>query len=249
MITAIIIDDEKSGRETLNFLLEKNFGKRVKVLATGKSVSEAVELIEKHDPQLVFLDIEMPGEMGLSLADKINTTAFEIVVTTAHKEYGIDAIKIGVLDYLLKPIDVDDMEKTILKAEKKIAEKLTGQAVKLLLNQVDHLSPQKHKIPLLVSNNKTLFVEPEHVIRCEADGNYTKVFLTSGKTELITKLIKDMEDMLAEHNFFRVHKSHLINIDHVKAYLKADDDITMTDDSSVPLSRNIKADFLKRMKI
>jgi two-component system LytT family response regulator len=249
MITAIIIDDEKSGRETLNYLLEKNFKGRVKVFAMGNSVSEAVELIEKFDPQLVFLDIEMPDEMGLSLTEKIKNITFEIVVTTAHKEYGIDAIKAGVLDYLLKPVDIAEMEKTILKAEKKIAEKMTGQAMKMILNQVEHLSPQKHKIPLLVSSNKTIFVEPENIIRCEADGNYTRFWFIDGKSELITKLIKDVEAMLPANDFFRPHKSHLINISHVKSYLKTDDNICMADNSLVPLSRNEKAEFQKKMNL
>ncbi len=249
MITAVIIDDEKSGRETLAILLETHFSKKIKVLSMAASVKEGVEMINLNQPQLIFLDIEMPNEPGLSIVSKFEKVNFEIIVTTAHKQYGIDAIKVGVFDYLLKPIDIDELESAINKVEIKINEKAEDLVLKKIMSKVEGLNSPKQKVPLLISNNKTIFVDASTIVRCEADGNYTKIWFTSGKSELITKLIKDVEDMMLDFNFFRVHKSHLINIDHVKAYQKSDDDITMIDDSVVPLSRSIKSDFLKRMHI
>src|SRR4051812_20041048 len=123
MITAIIIDDEKSGRETLDFILKKHFFKQVVVLDMAGSVLDGVLLIEKHDPKLIFLDMEMPNESGLSIVNKFKKINFEIIVTTAFKDYGIEAIKAGVFDYLLKPIDLDEMEIALKKLEKKIIEK------------------------------------------------------------------------------------------------------------------------------
>ncbi|MCW3103335.1 MAG: two component transcriptional regulator, LytTR family [Bacteroidetes bacterium] len=246
MITAIIVDDEKSGRETLSFILEKHFAKKVQVLATGASVNEAVQLIGRHNPQLVFLDIEMPNEPGLNLVNKVANINFEIIVTTAHREYGIDAIKAGVSDYLLKPVDIDELETSLNKIEAKISAKAETAVLKHMMNIVAAASPNK-KIPLLVGNNKTIFVEPSAIVRCEASGNYTEVWFTNGKMELITRLIKDVEELLAGVDFLRVHKSHLINIEHVKAHLKSEDNITMADGSVIPLSRNMKADFLKKM--
>ncbi len=249
MITAIIVDDEKSGRETLKFILEKHFAKKIHILGTGSNVLEGVDLIEKYNPQLVFLDMEMPNELGLSILNKVSEVNFEIIVTTAHKNYGIDAIKAGVFDYLLKPIDIDELDIAISKIELKIEKAAEDILLKKMLTNVISLNTNKSKIPLLISNNKTIFVEANSIVRCEADGNYTKVFFTSGKHELITKLIKDAEELLVDFNFFRVHKSHLINIDHVKAFVKSDDDITMIDNSIVPLSRNVKIEFLAKMNI
>jgi two-component system LytT family response regulator len=249
MITAIIIDDEKSGRETLEFILEKHFKNRIYVLETGTNVTEGAELIKKHDPQLIFLDMEMPNGQGLNILKHVDKVNFEIIVTTAHKNYGIDAIKAGVFDYILKPIDIDELELTISKLETKIQNKAEETLLKKMMSGAAGLNINKQKIPLLISNNKTLFVEPNTIVRCEADGNYTKVFFTTGKSELITKLIKDLEETLKDFNFYRIHKSHLINIDHVKAFVRSDDDITMADDSIVPLSRTEKVNFLKRMHI
>jgi two-component system LytT family response regulator len=249
MITAIIIDDEKSGRETLGFILEKHFKGKVYVLGTGASVTEGAALIKKHNPQLIFLDMEMPSEPGLNILQHVENINFDIIVTTAHKNYGIDAIKAGVFDYILKPVDIDELELAISKIETKLQTKAEEQLLKKMMTAAASLNPNKQKIPLLISNNKTLFVEADTIIRCEADGNYTKVFFTSGRSELITKLIKDLEETLKEFNFYRVHKSHLINIGHVKAFVRSDDDITMADDSVVPLSRTEKANFLNKMNI
>jgi two-component system LytT family response regulator len=246
MITAIIVDDEKSGRETLCFILEKHFAKKVQVLATGASVNEGVELVGKYNPQLVFLDMEMPDEQGLNLVNKVNSINFEIIVTTAHRQYGIDAIKAGVSDYLLKPVDIDELETSLNRIEAKINAKAETAVLKRMMNIVASASANK-KIALLVGNNKTIFVEAANIVRCEASGNYTEVWFTNGKMELITRLIKDVEELLSGFDFFRVHKSHLINIEHVKAHLKSEDNITMADDSVIPLSRNMKAGFLQKM--
>lgn len=249
MISAIIVDDEKSGRETLSILLGKHFSGKVHLLGTGASVSEGLLLVEKYNPQVVFLDMEMPGESGLDLVKKAGRINFEIVVTTAHKNYGIEAVKAQAFDYLLKPIDLDELEMTLKKLEIKIGNKTEELTLKKLIDKAVVSNSSGHKVALLIGSNKTAFVEVNTIVRCEASGNYTKVWLTNGKSELITKLIKDTEELLGGFNFFRVHKSHLINIDHVKAYLKVDDAITMSDDSVVPLSRNIKGDFQKKMNI
>jgi len=249
MITAIIIDDEKSGRETLEFILKKHFVKQIVVLDMASCVKDGVELIKKLDPQLIFLDMEMPNESGLSIVNKFEKINFEIIVTTAFKDYGIDAIKSGVLDYLLKPIDIDELELAIKKLEQKINEKDSKLNLEKIFSQVEGLSSKKQKIPLLVNSNKTIFVEAKSIVRCEADGNYTKFYFADGKSELITKLIKDVETLLAGHNFFRPHKSHLINIENIKSFIKTEDEIRMIDDSRIPLSRNMKNDFLVKMKI
>lgn len=249
MIHALIVDDEKSGRETLQFILEKFFASKVHVVAMAGSVKEATDLVAKFNPQLVFLDMEMPNEHGLTLLKTLEKVEFETIVTTAHRDYGIEALKAGVFDYLLKPIDLDELGLALEKLEKKLESRLEEIALKKIISQISSHSNANSKIPILVSTNKTLFVESQTIIRCEADGNYTKVYFVSEKPELVTKLIKEMEEMLAGHGFFRVHKSHLINLHHVRAFQKLDDDITLSDNSTVPLSRNLKSDFLARMKL
>ena len=249
MITAIIIDDEKSGRETLHFLLKKHFYKQIIALDMAGNINDGVALIEKHNPDLIFLDMEMPNETGLSIVNKFEKISFEIIVTTAFKEYGVDAIKAGVFDYLLKPIDVDELGLTLNKVEKKLSEKAEQQLLKKVIHQVEGMSSSKQKIPLLVGNNKTIFADANAIVRCEADGNYTKFYFTDGRSELVTKLIKDVEILLADFNFFRAHKSHLINIENIKSFIKTEDEIIMADGSKIPLSRNMKAEFLIKMKI
>lgn len=249
MIRALIVDDEKSGRETLAFVLERFYASRVHVLAMAASVNEALEMVARLSPELVFLDMEMPAEPGLNLLKRLETVDFETIVTTAHREYGLDALKAGVFDYLLKPVEIEELGLALTKLEKKLETRREEATLKKMLGQLTHPGSEAHKIPLLVSSNKTLFVEPENIIRCEADGNYTRVFFTSGKSELVTRLIRDMEELLAGHSFFRVHKSHLINLKHVKALQKPDDDLVLSDDSLVPLSRNVKSEFLAKMKL
>lgn len=249
MITAIIIDDEKSGRETLHFMLKRHFFKKVIVLDMASSVDEGVKLIEKHGPQLVFLDIEMPKEMGLSIVNRFEKVNFEIIVTTAFRDYGIDAIKSGVFDYLLKPVDIDEIERALNRLEQEIQSKEEVRAIRKIIHNTDLMAPPPLKIPLLVSNNKTIFVDVKTIVRCEASGNYTKFHFMDGKTELITKLIKDVEVILTGNNFFRPHKSHLINIDCIKSFSKTEKQIQMIDNSLIPLSRNVKSDFLIKMKI
>ncbi len=249
MITAIIVDDEKAGRETLYLLLKKYFANRIYVLQSFSNVKDTVSFMQEKEPDVVFLDIEMPEENGLNLSNYFEQKSFEIIVTTAHEKYGINAIKSGVFDYLLKPIDMEELEIAISKVEARVLAKREDYVLKNLLKKGESTSPTFNKIPLLISNNKTIFVDAKNIIRCEAEGNYTKIFFIEGKTELITKLMKDVEELLHKENFFRVHKSHLINLDYVKALLKSDDAITMVDDSAIPLSRNIKSDFLKKMNL
>ena len=249
MIKAIIIDDEKSGRETLGLILAGTFSQRVAVAATAASVQEGVGLIQNIRPDLVFLDMEMPNEHGLDILKYFPSPNFIIIVTTAHREYGIESIKAGVADYLLKPVDVDELDIAIVKIEKELARRADESMLRQIIQKVGGIQTKQEKIPLLINNSQTIFVEPSTIVRCEADGNYTKFYLSNGKSLLITKLIKGVEGLLAGYNFLRVHKSHLINMNEVKSFQKSSDEITMNDDSVVPLSRNVKDDFLGKMKI
>ena len=249
MITAVIIDDEKSGRETLSFILKKHFADFVSIIGVSENLELGVTLIKNLKPDLVFLDIEMPNDIGLNIINKFDEINFEIIITTAHKQYGIESIKIGVCDYLLKPIDIEELDISLKKVMQNLTKKKSNIAFDLLTQQIETLSSSNQKIPLLINNGKTIFVNSNDIIRCEADGNYTKVFIIKSKAELVTKLLKDFESILNKSNFIRIHKSHLVNISHIKSFNKSDDYICMEDGSSVPLSRNLKTEFFKIMGI
>jgi two-component system, LytTR family, response regulator len=249
MIRAILVDDEKSGRETLHYVLKTFFSDKVLVLAMASSVKEAADIIRQIRPQLVFLDIEMPNQPGLQLVNEVEKVDFEIIVTTAHRQYGIEAIKAGVFDYLLKPVEIDELGKALEKLKSKLDARQVENSLQSLLEKYTSPPTSKQKIPILISTNKTLFVEGNDIIRCEADGNYTRIFFTSGNSELVTRQMGEMEIILRDHPFFRIHKSHLINLERIKSWQKLDDDVTMSDGSVVPLSRNLKAEFMKRMNL
>lgn len=249
MIRAIIVDDEVSGRETLKFMIDSMFQGRVVVLDLCANLNQAVDAITKFSPDLVFLDMEMPGGHGLAIKDKLNVEDLLIVVTSAHRQYGIDSIKMGVLDYLLKPIDPDDLEKTISKATKRLEEKNTGNVLKALINKGSAEAENMQKIPLYITSGKTVFIQPPEVVYCEADGNYTKIILAGGTRLMVTKKLKEMEELFGQSNFFRAHKSFLINLSHVEAYNRSDEMIELSNNSLVPLSKSVKAEFLGKMKL
>lgn len=249
MIKAIIIDDEKSGRETLKFILESYYSNRISVIDMAPNVEGGIDLVRKYQPDLIFLDIEMPGENGLDIKNKANLEEQLIIVTTAHKQYGVDAIKIGVLDYLLKPIDPDDLELSIQKVEKRLKERNTEDKIKELISSSIKSQKTDPKVSFYLNSGKTIFVNPNNILYCEADGNYTKIVMTEKESILVTKQLKEVLEILHFDYFFRVHKSYLINTRFIKSYSKSDETIQMSDDSNIPLSRNLKAAFHEKMKL
>lgn len=247
MIRAIIIDDERIGRETLQSLL-KQYCPNVSVVAQADSVDGGRRAIATHDPDLVFLDIEMPFGNGFELLDGIADARFEVIFTTAYDQYAIRAIRTAALDYLLKPIDRDELVSAVEKAEKK-----TGGArslnlnLEVLLENLKHATSEHSKIALPTDDGLTL-VGVNDIIRCEADGNYTRFFLQNREQLIVSKTLKDFETLLGEMNFLRVHHSHLVNIDHVKKYVRGEGGVViMSDTAAVPVSRRKKEELIRRL--
>lgn len=243
---AIIIDDEASGAGALGILLGK-YCPQVKVLATAGSADQAEKLIHAHTPDLIFLDVEMPHADGFQLLSRFKKIDFDVIFTTAYNEYAIKAIKHNALDYLLKPIDKDELIAAVKKYEEK---KASGQmdyikVENLLASLTQNQKLQKLPVPTL---EEILYIDIDTIVRFEADSNYTMIYLKSGKRITSSKTLKEYELMLVGQPFFRVHKTHFINLTGITKYIKGDGGfVVMTDGATIEVSRQKKAELLALM--
>lgn len=222
MIKAIVVDDEVKNREGLAKMISQ-FCHDVQVCAISESVDDALNQIEKHDPDLVFLDIEMPDQNGFELLEKIQSPRFQVIFTTAHAEYAIKAIKFAALDYLLKPINLNELK---IAVEKVAGQSKNPTSTAHLKERLSVLSESRNKGNFsfqkiaLPSAEGLEFYNISTILRCEADRAYCRFYLDSGKSVLVSKPLSEFEDLLTECNFFRIHKSNMINLDHVAKYVK-----------------------------
>jgi two-component system, LytTR family, response regulator len=244
MIKALIIDDEKHCVENLQWLLNK-YCPEVDVRAVCYHADEGLAQIKAHDPQLIFLDVEMPGKTGFDLLSAFTDIHFNIIFTTAFNQYALRAIKFGALDYLLKPVDKDELRLAIdkfIKQEKHIS---LNQLTALLSHtrKNNEFSFQKIAFPTLHSYE---LIELHDIIACEGSSNYTHVRLRNGKSILVSKTLKEIEDLLNMTPFYRVHNSWLVNLEYAIRYVKGDGGyLVMNNELTIPVSRNKKEDLLK----
>jgi two-component system LytT family response regulator len=246
MIRAIIVDDELGARESLSKMLEKNC-KQVEIVAKVDSMASAYEAISAKEPDLVFLDIEMPNGNAFDLLEKFREINFNIIFTTAYDHYAIKAIKFSAVDYILKPIDPEELVQAVKRFEERAGQKtsLDKQFKTLLSNVRTENKLKKVGIP---DGDGLIFINLSDIIRCDSDGNYTFFILTSGKKIIASRTLGEYEQMFADDNFFRIHRSHLINLEHVKKYIKGEGGyVVMTDNSQVEVSRRNKTDFLEKL--
>jgi len=242
MITALIVDDEKKNHESLLGLL-KEYCPTVKVIGQASSVEEALQSISKQKPQLVFLDVEMPNGTGFDLLRKVPTIDFKIIFVTAHAHYAIKAIRFSAVDYILKPIDTDDLVHAVEKVTAELGSSEPSQ-YNALLENLNTTSTYKIAIPV---KDGYAFLMPEEIIRLHADGAYTHIH-TAEEKFTGTKNIKEYEDLLSEYGFFRSHNSHLINLKHVKRFSRLDGYfVHMSDNSVAEISRRKKEEFIGMM--
>lgn len=246
MLKALIIDDEKKARVNLKNLLNE-YCPEVQLMELADSAQAGLKAIYKHQPDLIFLDIQMPAENGFDLLKKLSTINFEIIFTTAYNQYAIDAIKFSALDYLLKPINIPDLIKVVEKAKIKNQSKTIQQQIDTLLHnqRTPDFSDKKITLPTMEG---LVFEDVKNIIRCESDNSYTLFYLTDKKKYLVSRSIKECETLLNDYAFFRVHQSHLINLNHIKQYRKGRSGIIiMNDNTEVPVSVRNKDAFLKRI--
>jgi len=237
-VTALIVDDEHKNRETLVKLIDQ-FCYGIKVIGQAENVQAAKEFIDTNKPQIVFLDIEMPGGNGFTLLEKFDKPDFQLIFTTAHADYAIKAIKFAALDYLLKPINVNELkiavEKAIESVQSSSSQHLDQRFNVLKDNQKNEgFDFKKIALPSLEGIE---FYEINEILRCEADRAYCNFYLINGQKITVSKSLREFEELLSECNFFRIHKSNMVNLGHIKKYIKGKGGyVVLSDDSHVDVS-------------
>jgi len=240
---AIIVDDEKSGRETLQRLLEEHC-KSVQVIGQADSVDAAEALIGKLQPDLIFLDVEMPRGSGFELLKRFDNPTFKTIFVTAHQHYAIKAIRFSAADYLLKPVDVDELIAAVEHVQLKTTDNTEQYAQ--IVRSIDERKTDKLAVPV---KDGLSFIPVEEIIRLQADGSYTHIF-TAKEKYTASRNIKEYEELLHDHQFFRAHHSHLINLRFVRHFSRTEGYfVTMSDGSVVEVSRRKKELFLQLMHV
>jgi len=233
---AILIDDELTNLENLQVLLA-NHCPEVNVVSVSNNINDAYNQINLHHPDILFLDIQMGKNTGFDLLNQLVGKIFEVIFVTAYDHYGIQAVKFAALDYLLKPVDPDELIVAVTKAKTRIAGKINGNQLNFLLNQLKQVEPSIRKIAL-PQQHEIRYISVNEIIRCVADNTYTNFYLSSGERILISKPLKEYSDLLKPLGFIRTHQSHLVNPKFVKSWVKEDGGILlMTNGDKIPISK------------
>jgi two-component system, LytTR family, response regulator len=244
-LTAIIVEDEELSRETLrNYLIK--YCPKITVVAEAANIIEGKSAIEKHNPNVVFLDVEMPFGNAFDLLEQIENITFETIFVTAFSNYAIRALNLSASYYLLKPVDIDELVKAVDKIELSISKINELNHTKILIDNIKIENKQLQKIVLPLIDGFEV-VQVNQIIRCEAYDNLTTLFLTDKRKLVICRTLKHFEGILSDFDFIRVHKSHLVNFQHIKQYKKGKvGQIVMSDGAYVDVSPNRKDEFLKK---
>ena len=241
---AIIVDDEPYCCETIATLLEDN--NEMEIVTECYNAIDALEAIRKYNPGLVFLDVEMPKMNGFEMLQQLPYVNFEIIFTTSYDRYALKAIRFSAIDYLLKPIDEEELknavQKVIRRSQKPIAEQL-----EILMQKMHHPLTPVRKIAMPTMEGFQMIMI-DSIISCEADSNYTTLHLKSNKKIVVCRNLKDIEEMLEDHSFTRVHRCYVVNLNEVEKFVKGEGGyLIMSDGSSIDVSRNKKELLLKRI--
>jgi len=244
MIRCVLIDDESNSLEMMEWLL-KTYCPEVEIMAMCNSSELGIEAINKHRPDIVFLDIEMPNMNGFDMLEKFDKLFFDVVFCTAYDQFAIKAFKYSALNYLLKPVDPDDLKNTIRRIEDKKSVPSKEQ-FDLLLQSMKNSGRNTPGRIALTTGDGLLFVPTTDIIYCEAESNYTNVVLAGGKKILVSKVLKDIDEVLSGPDFYRVHSSFLININRIKKLVRGDGGyIIMDNDAIVNISRTKRQEFME----
>lgn len=240
---AILIDDERNALEMLEWMLQK-YSPEVEIVAMCDSPLDGLEKIKTLKPDLIFLDIEMPQLNGFDLLDRLGKHDSDVIFTTAYNQFAIKAFKICALDYLLKPIDPDDLKGAVQKAMNKKS-KVSSEQLELLMSYIKPEKPKSKRVALTASDH-LIFVETDNIIYCESDSNYTIFFLKNGEKVMVSKTLKDVEEILDGSDFFRIHASYLINMKHVSKFTRGDGGyVVMSNNQHITVSRKKKDEFFE----
>lgn len=251
MLNAIIVDDEEFARSSLYFLLQENC-EDVNIIGIAKSVNEARAILVQNNVDLIFLDIAMPGENGFELIPQVQETNASVIFTTAYDQYALKAIKANALDYLLKPIDIDELKEAVNKAAKFIklskAENNRNESLKNLENDLNGAQHGIKKITLPSAQGYKL-VDIDDIIHIEADSNYSVFNLLNDEKIVVSKVLKDYEEILPESRFVRIHKSSIVNLKYVNAYHSKNGlQVELSSGEAINVSRRRASDFFEKIK-
>lgn len=244
-IKVLLIDDESDARFLLRDMLSKNFLDILEIVGEADGVKTGLKAIHDTEPDLVFLDIQMQDGNGFDLLQKLESVNFEVVFVTAYDKFAVRAFQFSAFGYIMKPLRKSDLESLVANFQKKqIASEYNDKRIKVL---IENYGDEKKIMKLVISNMEGFKVlEIENIIRLEGDGNYTRFILSGNKRETASKNLGVYEELMTEYGFFRAHQSTVINLRHVRGFLKANDQIEMSDGETVKLSRYRKAEFVKR---
>jgi len=244
MIKAVLIDDEKNALEMMEWLL-KTYCPQVEIADMCLSAEQDIESIRKHMPDVVFLDIEMPRMSGFDMLEQFDRLFFDVVFCTAYDQFAIRAFKYSALNYLLKPVDPEDLRQTIQRIEEK-KNIPTREQFELLLQSIHQQVRNTPQRIALSTNDGLIFVPTADIIYCEAESNYTNIVLDGGKKILVSKVLKEIDEALSGPDFFRVHSSFLINVNRIKKFVRGDGGyIIMDNDATVSISRSRRQEFME----
>ena len=243
MLISVIVDDEPKAIQSLSWELS-NYSDQIKIIATFNNPEKALLFLTENNIDCLFLDIEMPTMDGFQFLNKLKFRDFAVVITTAYNEYAIKALKKDALDYLLKPIDSDDLEETIAKVKKHRSRALDSNKIeKVLLRFNEKLNTKKIAIN---TDGKLIFLESNEILYIVSDGNYSTFHTTNNKKIVVTKKLKEINTILPNEIFFRVHNSYIINLTKVKEFFKTDGYVILEDNHKIPVSRQKKSEFLEK---
>jgi two-component system LytT family response regulator len=243
VLKAILVDDELSSLQNLQLKIQE-YCPSTKVVAQTQNPEEAIRLIHQYKPDVIFLDIEMPRMSGFKMLEQIPEIDFEVIFITAYNHYAINAIRISAFDYLVKPVAIEDLQQTVERLENFTIKKTRERAEILKKNLANPKSQEDHiAIP---TNDGLEFIQIKQIIRIESSSNYSKLMLHNGRNLLVTRQLKDFEEILQDYRFYRVHHSHLVNLNFIAKYVRGDGgQITMRNGDIIDVSRRKKEVFLK----
>ncbi len=241
MIDAVLVDDEKYALQSLSWELT-NFSDEISVIASFTDPFEALIYLKHNTPDCLFLDIEMPTMDGFQFIQKLENKNFPVVITTAYNQYAIKALKNEAIDYLLKPIDTDDLKDTIVKIKKFNRNHFTAERFEQILKNFN-TSDREKKITLS-TDGKLIFLKSDQILYAASDGNYSTIFLEDGQKIVLTKKLKEVDSILPSNTFYRIHNSYIVNLSKIKEFLKTDGYVILHTNQKIPVSRQKKSDFL-----
>jgi len=245
MLKAIIVDDEIDCCETIAELLQ-SFCPEVEVTGIYHNGAEALPAILQRQPDLVFLDVEMPKMNGFEMLEQLPQVNFDIIFTTSYDQYALKAIRFSAIDYLLKPVDRSELQKAVQKIVQR-AQRTISKQVEILMQRI-HQPPKSISKIALPTMEGLQMIPVDSIISCESDGNYTILLLKNGKKPVVSTPLKEIEEVLEDHSFVRVHRSYLVNLNEVEKYVKGEGGyLIMSDGSSIDVSRNKKEVLLKKL--